>query len=140
MTSHAIEQELLELETQFWQAIKDRNAEAAARLSDDPCLLTGAQGVSRIDRQAMIGLTRAAPYTLHDFRISDPQVRLLSDEVAVLVYNVHEDLTVEGSPVTVDAADASTWVRRDGRWVCALHTESLKGDPFGRDRPRTAGS
>ena len=23
---------------------------------------------------------------------------------------------------------------KDGRWVCALHTESLKGDPYGRDR------
>jgi catechol 2,3-dioxygenase-like lactoylglutathione lyase family enzyme len=34
----------------------------------------------------------------------------------------------------VDAEDASTWVRRNDHWVCALHTESLKGDPFGRDR------
>jgi hypothetical protein len=72
MTSKAIEQELLDLEKQFWQAIEDKNADAAARLSDDPCLITGAQGVSRVDRQAMIGLTKAAPYTLHDFRISDP--------------------------------------------------------------------
>jgi hypothetical protein len=32
------------------------------------------------------------------------------------------------------AADSSTWVRRDGRWVCAVRTESLSGDPFGRDR------
>jgi uncharacterized protein (TIGR02246 family) len=135
-----IEQELLELEKQFWQAIKDKNANAVASLSDDPCLITGAQGVSRVDRQAMMGLTKAAPYTLHDFRISDSQVRLLRDEVVVLAYNVHEELTVDGKPVTIDAADASTWVRRDGRWVCALHTESLKGDPFGRDRARSASS
>jgi uncharacterized protein (TIGR02246 family) len=140
MKSHAVEQELLELEKQFWQAIKDKNAEATARLSDDPCLITGAQGVGRIDKQAMMGLTKAQSYTLHDFRISDPQVRLLGDEVAVLAYNVHEELTVEGKPVTIDAADASTWVRRDGRWVCALHTESLKGDPCGRDRGRGSSS
>jgi len=38
---------------------------------------------------------------------------------------------------TLDAADASTWVKKDGRWLCALHTESLIGDPYGRDR-RTA--
>jgi hypothetical protein len=25
-------------------------------------------------------------------------------------------------------------VRRNGQWVCALHTESMLGDPFGRDR------
>jgi hypothetical protein len=63
-----------------------------------------------------------------------PEVRLLGGDVAVLAYTVHEELTVEGKRVTLDAADASTWVRRDGRWVCALHTESLRGDPFGRDR------
>jgi hypothetical protein len=28
----------------------------------------------------------------------------------------------------------STWVRRNGGWVCALHTESILGDPFGRDK------
>jgi len=42
-----------------------------------------------------------------------------------------------GKPVTLDAADASTWVKKDGRRLCALHTESLIGDPYGRDR-RTA--
>lgn len=47
---------------------------------------------------------------------------------------MHEELTVDGKRVALDAADASTWVRRNGRWVCALHTESLAGDPFGRDR------
>jgi hypothetical protein len=47
---------------------------------------------------------------------------------------VREQLTVDGNPLTLEAADASTWVRRDGRWVCALHTESIAGDPFGRDR------
>ena len=107
MTSNAIEQQLLELENQFWQAIKD-NADAVVRLSDDPCLITGAQGVSRVDRQTMMGLTKAAPYTLHEFRIGDPQVRLLGDAVAVLAYNVQEELTVDGKPVSIDAADAST--------------------------------
>jgi hypothetical protein len=46
---------------------------------------------------------------------------------------VHEDLTVDGKPVTLDAAESSTWVRRDGRWACAMHTEAIAGDPFGRD-------
>jgi hypothetical protein len=36
--------------------------------------------------------------------------------------------------LTLEAADSSTWVRRDGKWLCAVHTEALKGDPFGRDK------
>jgi hypothetical protein len=59
---------------------------------------------------------------------------MLGDDIAVLAYNVREEATVDGKRVTLDAADASTWRRRDGHRVCALHTESLKGDPWGRDR------
>jgi hypothetical protein len=51
---------------------------------------------------------------------------------------VHEDLTVDGEPVSIDAADTSEWVRRDGSRLCALHTESITGDPFGRDRAAAA--
>jgi len=61
-------------------------------------------------------------------------VRVLSEDVAILAYKVKEVMTVEGKPLTLEATDSSTWVRRDGNWVCALHTEALIGDPFGRDR------
>ena len=129
-----IEQELLDLEKQYWQAIKDKDAEAATALTDDPCILTGARGVARISRDAIGKMLQSAQYTLHAFELTNPEVRMIRDDVAVLAYEVHEQLTVEGQPVTLVAADASTWVRRDGRWVCAVHTESIKGDPFGRDR------
>jgi hypothetical protein len=134
MMTQAMEQELLGLETKYWQAIKDKDADTAMRLSDDPCIVTGPQGVGRIDRPTLGAMMKSASYTLRDFTISDPQVRMLDDDVAVLAYTVHEDLTVDGAPVSLDAAEASTWVRRGGRWVCALHAESIKGDPFGRDR------
>jgi uncharacterized protein (TIGR02246 family) len=130
-----IESELLELERRYWQAIKDRDVDAALRLTDDPCIVTGAQGVARIDRASFERMMQTASWTLHRFELSDDaQVRMLGDDVAILAYRVHEELTVDGERVTLDAADASTWVRRDSRWVCALHTESIRGDPFGRDR------
>jgi ketosteroid isomerase-like protein len=124
---------LLDLEKQYWRAIKNKDADAAMRLTDDPCIVVGAQGIMRIDKQALGQMMKAAPYTLNDFTISDEvEVSELGDDVAILAYKVHEELTVEAKAVTVDAADASTWVRRNGRWLCALHTESLAGDPFGR--------
>ena len=135
MANKAIEQELLGLEKEYWQALQDGDVETALRLTDDGCILAGSRGVMRIDRQAFISMMQDATYTLHRFELKDDaQVTLLGDDVAVLAYSVHEELTVDGSPVTLDAADASTWVRRNGRWVCALHTESIAGDPFGRDR------
>lgn len=126
--------EIIKLERQFWNAIKDKDAEAAGRLTDDTCLITGPQGVSRLDRDQVAKMLESADFDLHDFTLSDTKVQRLGDDVAVVAYKVHEELTVDGKPVTVDAADASTWVQRDGRWVCALHTEAIQGDPYGRDR------
>jgi uncharacterized protein (TIGR02246 family) len=135
MTTAIVEKELLKLEREYWQAIKDKDVEAAMRLTDDPCIVAGAQGIGRIDRKAMESMMRAAKWELVDFDVKDDiQVRMLKDDVAIVAYKVHEELKVDGKPVTLDAADSSTWIRRDGRWLCALHTESLFGDPFGRDR------
>jgi ketosteroid isomerase-like protein len=134
MTDGPIEAKLLDYEKQYWQAIKDRDVPAAMRLTDDPCIITGAQGVARITRTAFAGMLQAGGWTLHEFTLSEVQVRLLGDDVAVLAYKVKELLTVDGKSLTVEAADSSTWVRREGEWMCALHTEALLGDPFGRDK------
>jgi uncharacterized protein (TIGR02246 family) len=137
MATTTIEAELLDLEKRYWQALKDQDVDAVLRLTDDPCILTGAQGVGLIDRKTLAAMMQAANYTLNDFELKEgAQVRLLRDDVAIVAYQVHEELTVDGEPVTLDAADASTWVRRNGSWLCALHTESITGDPFGRDRQR----
>jgi hypothetical protein len=130
----AIEKEILDLEKRFWKTMQDKDIDAALQLTDDPCIVTGAQGVARIDKQTFAKLMTNSTWKLHDFDIKEVQVQPLSNDVVVIGYKVHEELTVDGQPLTFDAADASTWVRKNGRWLCALHTESLVGDPFGRDR------
>ena len=133
--ANAMEKQFLDLERQYWQALQDGDAETALRLSDDPCIVSGAQGVASLDRRAMAGMLKQGGWQLRRFEIDpDVKLRLLGDDVAVLAYKVREELTVDGKPVKLEASDASTWVRRDGQWVCALHTESIAGDPFGRDR------
>jgi uncharacterized protein (TIGR02246 family) len=135
MNTQASNGELEQLERKYWQAVKDQDARTCAELSDDPSLVTGAQGVSALSRDQMRAMMeKDLPYTLDEFELKDMQVRMLGPDMGVVAYKVHEKLTVDGKPVTLEAADASTWVRRDGKWVCALHTESILGDPFGRDR------
>ncbi len=134
MPTLTVEKEVLELENQFWQAIKDRDADAATRLTDFPCLIAGATGIGRVEKEAFIKMMKGARYTVNNFKIEDAEVRLLSDDVALVAYKIHEELTVEGRKVSMDAADSSVWANRDGQWRCALHTESLAGDPYGRDK------
>ena len=138
MIPESVEKELLSLEKQYWQAVQDNNVEAAARLTDFPCIVTGARGVGRVDKAAFMAMMKEPSYKLDSFKLSDDvQVRMLRDDVAVVAYKVHEELTVDGKALTLDAADSSTWIRRDGRWACALHSEAIAGDPYGRDRQAT---
>ena len=134
MAGSAIERELVGLERKYWQAMVDKDFEAALALTDDPCIVAGAQGVASIGRKQFEGMMKSETWTLNTFELDDVQVRLLNDDTAVVAYQVKEHMTVDGKPLTLEAADASTWIRRNGNWVCALHTEALSGDPFGRDR------
>jgi ketosteroid isomerase-like protein len=135
-----VEREILGLENRYWKAIQNRDAETALSMTDDPCLVAGASGVSLVDRNTFSKMMKNASYTLHDFELRKPEMRLLNDDVALLAYEVHEDMTVEGKRLSFEAAETSVWTRQDGKWVCALHTESLKGDPFGRDKAASSRS
>lgn len=134
MTMTVSRQEVLQLEDRYWQAMKDRDVDAALQLTADPCVIAGASGVARVDHETYVQLMRGAAWEIRDVTISDAEVTMLTDDVASVVYRVREDLMVDGTPVTLDAADSSVWVRRNGAWLCALHTESVLGDAYGRDR------
>ncbi len=63
-----------------------------------------------------------AKWDLRDFSIENAQVQQLDQDVAIIGYKVHEDITVDGSRLAFEAADTSTWVRQNGSWLCAMHT------------------
>src|SRR4051794_35093935 len=101
MATKTIDQELLEVEGKYWQAVKDRNVTAAMMLTDDPCIIAGASGIASVDRAAFQKIMSGATYTLNSFHI-DPEVkvRLIQDDIAIMAYKVKEDLTVDGKPVS----------------------------------------
>lgn len=136
MTTDARTLEVLENERRFWNAMREKDGEAASEMTHDNCIVVGAQGVSAIDPSTMARMTKEGDWELerYTFDESTAQVEFLKDDVALVAYNVKEKLTVEGKRVNLEANDASVWIRRNGEWLCAMHTESLAGDPFGRDR------
>jgi hypothetical protein len=130
--------ELLNNERRFWDAMKTKDANAASNMTDDGCIIVGAQGVSAIDRKTMGKLTSEGKWELehYSFDEKNAQVRFLTDDIVIVAYKVNERVVLDGQTLPVEANDASVWVRRDGEWRCALHTESVAGDPFGRDRTK----
>jgi ketosteroid isomerase-like protein len=137
------EQELRNLERRYWDAIQQKDEATAMELSDEQCVVVGAQGVGEIDRERLGQMLKQASYEVTRYQVDDLafHIRKITDDVAIVAYEVREDLIVDGKPESLAAFDASVWVRRGDAWLCALHTESLKGDPFGRrDVDRLSGS
>jgi ketosteroid isomerase-like protein len=136
MATATNERAILDVERRFWNAMVEKDADRAGRMTDERCIVVGAQGVSSIDGPTMAKLTEEGAWSLEHYAVDEEnaQVRFIGPDVAIVAYQVDERLVVDGEALELGANDASVWVRRDGEWRCALHTESLAGDPYGRDR------
>ena len=128
--------QLLDIERRFWSAIQKKDGPGTGAMTDDGCIIVGAQGVSAIDQKSMAKMTQESKWELQEYSFDDKtaQVRMIGDDLAIVAYRVSERIVVEGQTLSFDANDSSVWMKRNGKWVCVLHTESLAGDPFGRDR------
>ena len=58
------DQELLALERQYWDALKDRDVRTAGRLTAEDSTIVGASGVSGVDPRSMSKLIESAPYRI----------------------------------------------------------------------------
>ena len=136
MPADTRERELLDLERRFWDTMKSKDGRSAGEMTDDGCIIVGAQGVASIDGASMEKMMSDGTWELTQYAFDEQQVQVkfVTDDVAIVAYKVDESLVVDGKPLPLEAHDSSVWVRRDGEWRCALHTESVAGDPFGRDK------
>jgi hypothetical protein len=128
--------EIVAVETEFWTAIKARDGAGVARLTDDRCTIVGASGVTAVTGAAIAKAIASAPYEIKAFRIDPKTTRVvgLVDDCVLIAYAVHEEVETDGALVKLDAFDSSVWRRSDDGWKGLLHTESIAGDAFGRDR------
>ena len=136
MTRTISDKELLDLERSYWDALKERDFRTIGRLTAEDSTVAGASGVAGVDPRSIQKQIESAPYTIKDYRIDPQTIRInrLCDDTVSIAYAVHEDLEVDQKAVKLDAFDLSVWKQSGTGWTCVLHTESIKGDPFGRDR------
>ena len=116
------DQELITLERDYWDAVKDRDARTVGRLTAEECTIAGARGVSAVDAREMGKLIEAATHRINDYRIDPKSTRVthLSDDMVAIGYGIHEDLEVDGKPVQLDAFDVSVWKKSETGWTCVL--------------------
>ena len=118
---------ILNLEKQYWEAMKRRDGDAAARLTSDPCVVVGPQGIMEVDQKSIAGMVKDSSFELQEYELDEKSanVQMIGRNVAISTYPVHERMLRDGKPESMDAYNTSVWVRKDGGWACAAHAETL---------------
>jgi uncharacterized protein (TIGR02246 family) len=66
---------------------------------------------------------------LVSFKIRNHQLRVLSPDAAVVTYSRSSETACGESHLTGDYNATTTWVRRDGKWLVQIHTETPAAKP-----------
>ena len=116
--------EIIALEKRFWQTMVDGNTDVALGLLAEPALMVSQHGAMQFDHAGYRKMADNPDYKLVSYELSNLSVLHPSDDVAILTYEVDQTTNEKGKDVRMKVSDSSTWVRQDGAWRCAIHTES----------------
>lgn len=118
--------DLIALETRFWQSMVDEDTDAALALLDEPALMVSAHGAMKFDHAAYRQMAEKGSMVIKSFELSDMNVVFPTDDMAVLTYHAKQALAQRGKSgeTRQEMADSSVWTRKDGQWLCVMHTET----------------
>ena len=116
--------EIERLERAFWQSLVDRDAPAARGMLAPEALMVSSHGTMRFDPAQYEKMLLDPKHGLLEYTLSDMDVLFPSDDVAIATYRAHQRMRMDGNEMEQDVCDSSTWVKVDGAWKCAAHTES----------------
>ena len=124
----ADKQQFIDLETRFWQSMKDKDPETAKTMIADPGLVVGPMGTIRMNPAKYAEMTEEGQWTLKSFEMENIDVVLPNEDTAIVAYKVHQKGDMKGQPMDLKCADSTVWVRQGSDWKVALHTETILQD------------
>lgn len=124
----ATKDEIIALETSYWEAMKRKDGTRTSQLSGKTTLATNARGVMNIPKDKMGQMTEEGKWTLESYDFEDVEVVTPTPDVAIIAYTVSQHVTLDGKPQHFRAADSSTWIRGGEGWECHAHSEIILQD------------
>jgi uncharacterized protein (TIGR02246 family) len=115
--------DLMALEKASWGYMRDKNYDGMKGYMADDGLLIFNDG-TRFNKRETLELMK--DYKLDSFTIEPTYaVRMITPDVATLLYRVTYTSSVKGAPMTTaKTLSSSVYVRRDGKWWSVLYQES----------------
>lgn len=121
------QQTIVELENRFWQSMVDNDSDTATDLLTEPALMVSTHGAMKFDHAGYRKMAEKGPMVITDFELSDMQVVFPNESTAIATYHVKQTIEQrdqKSGPDVQEMNDTSTWIKADGSWKCAIHTET----------------
>ncbi|MFL6515976.1 MAG: nuclear transport factor 2 family protein [Chthoniobacterales bacterium] len=109
---------VLENEKAAWQAYKDKNAGAFAKVIDKHIRVLSSHGVSHFEQE----VDNMKKWDIRSFTISDYDACSDEKDVIVATYKVALEATVEGRDISGNYNLGSVWKQENGNWMLIFHT------------------
>lgn len=118
------QQDIMALERRFWQAMMDQDIDTAVSLLDEHSTSVASRGIHRFTPAEYRAMAQAGGARITAFAFADEHVVFPTPGVAIASYQARQSFTLEGQEHTMTVFDTTTWVRKDGQWLAAAHTET----------------
>lgn len=121
--------QLIELEKKFWQSMVDEQTDVALGMLTEPAFMVSPHGAMKFDHATYRRMAEHGSMVIKRFELGDMEATFVGDDAAILSYQVKQVLSPRGKSEETEQhmADTSTWVKVDGAWRCAMHTETPVG-------------
>ena len=118
-----ITQLALDLETQVWKAVVEKDGAALNRLFDDNYIEITLEG-QRVEKAEVVASSPQID-DIHAYKIESPKVVSFDGNTLLLNYHLTMDGTVRGEAIEPRERWAtSIWSNRSGSWLCCLFQQS----------------
>jgi uncharacterized protein DUF4440 len=119
-----METEIFDLEKKYWRGMENHDYETVKSLTRLPCIVAGKNGVHNVDEANFKKIFEAGDGDkIKVLHFSNVEAQSIGENAVVIAYLI--ELGIDGKQDEVmKCACASTWIKENEKWVCALHTES----------------
>ncbi|MBC7956584.1 MAG: nuclear transport factor 2 family protein [Cytophagales bacterium] len=117
---------LIDLEKKFWQSMVNQDTDTALDMLSEPSVMVSAQGAFKFDHAGYRKMAEQGSMVIKSFELSDVEVVFPNDATAIVTYRVKQAIASKGKDKSIEQEmnDSSTWIQKDKRWQCVMHTET----------------
>jgi hypothetical protein len=117
---------LIDLETKFWRSMVDNDSDTAIDLLNEPSLLVTAYGAIQFDHDEYRKMAAQGTMIIKSFELNNINISFPKEDTAIVSYKVKQEVATRGKDeiTTQEMNDTSTWIQKDNRWRCVMHTET----------------